>query len=58
MTAPELTGAVTALANAIACRLTADEITLLACLLVQLSDTLNTIVVRESLCGGETQKRG
>lgn len=58
MTAPELTGAVTALANAIACRLTADEITLLACILVQLSDTLNTIVVRESLCGGETQKRG
>ena len=45
----ELTSAVTALANALACNLTLDQITLLASILVQLSDTLNTIVARESL---------
>lgn len=46
----ELTSAVTALANAIACNLTLEQITLLASVLVQLSDTLNTIVARETLC--------
>ena len=45
-----LTGAVTALANAIARDLTLEQITLLASILVQLSDTLNTIVAQESLC--------
>ena len=49
----ELTGAVTALANAIACNLSADEITLLASVFVQLGDTLATIVARESLFGGK-----
>ena len=46
----ELTGAVLALANMIACSLTLDEMTLLASILVQLSDTLNTIVAQESIC--------
>ena len=46
----ELTSAVTVLANAIACNLTLDQTTLLASILVQLSDTLNTIVAQESLC--------
>ena len=46
----ELTGAVTVLANAIACRLTAEEMALVASLLVQLGDTLATIAARESLC--------
>lgn len=46
----ELTSAVTVLANAIACNLTLDQMTLLASILVQLSDTLNTIVAQESLC--------
>lgn len=55
MTSLPLTSAVTALANAIACRLTLDEITLLASSLVQLSDTLNTIVARENLCGKNDQ---
>ena len=50
MNSLELTGAVTALANAIACRLTVDEITLLASILVQLGDTLATVAARESLC--------
>lgn len=39
----ELTGAVTAIANALACRLTSEEIALLASVLVQLGDTLATI---------------
>ena len=51
MSTLELTGAVTALANAIACKLTADEMALLSSLLVQLGDTLATIAARESLCG-------
>ena len=46
----ELTSAVTALANAIACHLSLEQTTLLASILVQLSDTLNTIVARETLC--------
>ena len=46
----EFTSAVTALANAIACHLTLDEIALLASVFVQLGDTLATIVARESLC--------
>ena len=52
----ELTGAVTALANAIASGLTLDEITLLASILVQLSDTLNTIVAQKNLCGNNDKK--
>ena len=46
----ELTSAVTALANVIACKLTADESVLLASALVQLGDTLTTIVTRNTLC--------
>lgn len=55
MNALELTSAVTALANALACRLTADEVTLLASIFVQLGDTLATITARESLCKDKTQ---
>ena len=51
MTSLELTSAITALANAIACRLTPNELTLLAGILVQLGDTLATIAEREGLCG-------
>lgn len=54
----ELTSVITALANAIACSLTLDQITLLASLLVQLSDTLNTIVARENLCGDKQKSEG
>ena len=52
MTSLELTSAVTALANAIACNLDANEITLLSSILVQLSDTLNTIVASREWCEG------
>ena len=47
----ELTGAITALANAIACKLTVDEMALAASVFVQLGDTLATIAARKSLCG-------
>lgn len=50
MNALELTSAVTAIANALACRLTAEEAALLASVLVQIGDTLVTIAARESLC--------
>lgn len=43
MTSLELTGAITAVANAIACQLTIDELTVLSSVLVQLGDTLVTI---------------
>ena len=50
MNSLELTSAVTALAYAIACQLTVDEMTLVASILVQLGDTLVTIATRESVC--------
>ena len=50
MNSLELTSAVTALANALACKLTVEEMALLAGILVQLGDTLATIAARESLC--------
>ena len=48
MNALELTGAVTALANAIACKLTPEEAALLASILVQLGDTLATIAAQNA----------
>lgn len=56
MKALELTSAITALANAIACNLTLDEITLIAGIFVQLGDTLATIAARENLCQ-DTRKK-
>lgn len=49
----ELTGAVTALANAIAYNLTVDEIALIASIFVQIGDTLATIATRENLCANK-----
>ena len=46
----ELTSAITALANAVACNLTVDEIGLIASVFVQLGDTLATIAVQRNLC--------
>ena len=50
MNACELTATVTALANALACRLSDDELTLLSAVLVQLGDTLATIATQRGLC--------
>ena len=46
----ELTSAVTAVANAIACKLTSEEIALVASVLVQLGDTLATVAAQRFLC--------
>ena len=46
----ELTSTITALANAIACNLTVNEIALIASIFVQIGDTLATISARENLC--------
>lgn len=54
MNACELTTAVTALANAIACEFTDEELTLIASILVQLGDTLVTIVTRNGICKNKT----
>ncbi len=56
MNACELTASVTALANAIACKLNNDEITLLASVLVQLGDTLVTIATQRNLCENACKK--
>lgn len=44
------TFSVTALANAIACRLNDDELSLFAVMVTQLGDTLETIAVQRALC--------
>ena len=49
MNSLELTSAITALANALACRLTAEEMALASSILVQLGDTLATIASQEAL---------
>ena len=46
----ELTASITALANALACKLTTEELELLGVTLTQLGDTLLTIVTQRSLC--------
>lgn len=46
----QLTASVTALANTIACRLSNEEISLLAAVLVQLGDTLVTIAAQRAVC--------
>ena len=46
----ELTTTITALANAIACRLSVDQLNLLGVILTQLGDTLTTIATQRSIC--------
>ena len=58
MTSFELTSAISAVANALSCKLTVDEMTLLSCVFVQLGDTLATIATRESLCGNKNEIEG
>ena len=50
MNACELTAAITAAANTIACKMDTDELTLLAAILTQLGDTLAVIAAQRSLC--------
>ena len=58
MNSLELTSAITALANAIACKLSVEEIALLSSIFVQLGDTLATIAARENLCGEQKKFEG
>ena len=51
----ELTVALSTLANALSCNLTANEMALLASIFVQLGDTLATIASRESLCADKNK---
>lgn len=50
MNSCEITASVTAVANALACKLNNDELTLLASVMVQLGDTLVTIVTQRAIC--------
>lgn len=50
MNSCELTASVTAVANAIACKHSNEELTLLAAVLVQLGDTLATIATQRAIC--------
>ena len=49
MNSLELTGAITAIANAISCGLTVGELALVAGIFVQIGDTLATIAAQKSL---------
>ena len=53
----ELTTAVTALANAIACDLSTGEIALVAGVFVQLGDTLATIAAQRALCEERAEEK-
>ena len=46
----ELTASITAVANALACKLTDDEVALLGTALTQLGDTLLTIATQRGIC--------
>ena len=46
----ELTASITAAANAIACKLSDEELSLLSAVLVQLGDTLATIAAQRGVC--------
>lgn len=50
MNSCELTASITVLANAIACKLSVDELTLLGVVLTQLGDTITTIAVQRGFC--------
>lgn len=58
MTPCELTVSITAIANALACKLSTDELTLLGAILSQLGDTLTTIATQKSICEEIENKSG
>lgn len=55
MNSCELTTAITATANALASKLSIDEINLLGAVFTQLGDTLIVIAARRTLCENNTQ---
>ena len=56
MNSIELTSAVTALANAISCKLSPGEIAVVASIFVQLGDTLATIAAQKALCQEQSEQ--
>ncbi len=52
----QLTASITATANAISSRLSIEETTLLATILVQLGDTLATIATQRTICEAKNNK--
>lgn len=54
MGALEWTTAVTALANALACRMSVEQLNLLGAVLAQLGDTLTTIATLRGNCQGQS----
>lgn len=50
MSPSELTASITVIANALASKLTEDELNLLGVTLTQLGDTLLTIATQQSIC--------
>lgn len=53
----ELTASITALANMLACKLTRDELALLATICTQFGYTLETINVQQEICGRKIESR-
>lgn len=56
MNSCQLTTSITAVANAISSKLSVEETTLLATILVQLGDTLATIATQRSICEVKDEK--
>ena len=50
MSSCEMTAAITALANTLACNLSEDELNLLGVILTQLGDTILTIATHRGIC--------
>ena len=57
MNSLELTSAVTALANAISCKLSPSERAVVASIFVQLGDTLATIAAQNALCEERAEEK-
>lgn len=56
MNACQLTASITAVANVISSKLSVEEVTLLATVLVQLGDTLATIATGRAICETKNDK--
>ena len=52
----KLTASITAIANAIACKLTVDELNLLGVVLTQLGDTVLTIAAQKTFCSDSKEQ--
>ncbi len=54
MNACELTTYITAIANTLSCKLSADELEILSAVLLQLGETLDTIITHKRICNNTT----